>query len=134
MLQRLQNHVAPSPNETTYKIVLINSGYAPLAFTPGGKYIILSRGLVLILKTEAQLAFVISHEIGHEVLGHTGLNSSDIAIDKNERDTIELAADKYALGLVAQAGYDPYAAIGALENAYTSDPEIAYSTSYTRYT
>jgi predicted Zn-dependent protease len=40
------------------------------AFTPGGGYVYIHRGLMNYLSTEAELASVLGHEIGHDVARH----------------------------------------------------------------
>ena len=40
------------------------------AFTPGGGYVYIHRGLMNYLNSEAELASVLGHEIGHDVARH----------------------------------------------------------------
>jgi predicted Zn-dependent protease len=110
IVERLvQNHPQPAVASARYRIVLLNT-LEPVAAAPGNSTVILSRGLLLQLSNEAELAFILAHELGHEILGHT------LEVDRSPetRQTFELAADRFGLGLVALAGYDPRPAVQAL--------------------
>src|SRR5437868_7718764 len=59
------------------------------AFTTGGSYVYVHRGLLAYLNSEAELAAVLGHEMGHDVARHparqqdrksTRLNSSHVSI------------------------------------------------------
>lgn len=67
-----QKMVAASdmPNEKFYFFVLDIPGVD--AFTPGYGLIYISRGLLVQMTTEGQLAGVLAHEIGHNVANHIG--------------------------------------------------------------
>jgi len=93
--------------------------------------IIVNIGLLEILENEAELAFILAHEIGHFAESHSAKDLKRLTeIQKREsnfnsrassayrslqfsRDS-EFDADFWALQLVQQAGYDLYSAIGAL--------------------
>lgn len=87
------------------------------AFSPGAGVVLISSGLIKSLKNEAELAFVISHELGHTALGHHSLSDEEVA---DKRIELEEKADSYGLGAMALSGYDPNAAIMALHNSYQS--------------
>lgn len=85
------------------------------AFAAPGGYIILTRGLFLTLNSEAELAGVLGHEIGHVIRKHH-LN----ALQKNARldllgDAVQVAArdkrgrDQQRLGKLINAGTQLYA-------------------------
>ncbi len=89
----------------------------PIAISPGGGFILVSKGLFLSLQNEAELAFVLAHELGHEKLGHlTQLQHQA----PSEEDLLhwEYEADHYGIGLMAVAGYDPRPAIAGLIHSY----------------
>ncbi len=97
----------------------------PFAYSAGGGHVVISKGLILYLSNEAELSFILAHELAHEILGHNRAMQGSSVLDEipvpashHERKDLELAADRYALGLVALAGYDPRASIGALINSY----------------
>lgn len=108
-----------------YRFVLLNSP-EPFAFSPGGGYVLISKGLILSLRSEAELAFVLSHELSHQRLGHTANYNPELDYHElvpnlnraNWQKEAESEADLSALGIMAFAGYDPNAAVGALLNAY----------------
>jgi predicted Zn-dependent protease len=69
--------------------------------------------LLASLKNEAELAFILAHELAHLHLDHHE-SLADTSLSPSRRRTLELDADSRAVALVAAAGYDPRAAIGAL--------------------
>ncbi len=87
------------------------------AFSPGSGVVLISSGLLLSLKNEAELAFVLAHELGHNALGHHSLSEETV---KDESKRLEQEADSYGLGAMALSGYDPNAASMALANSYQS--------------
>ena len=119
--------------DLSYHFAVLEEGGANALALPGG-YIYITRDLLKELKTEAQLASVLSHEIGHVVardtlaamsqqLGMTAImlaaqagGSSDLASGTRflhavlglqySRDD-EKEADLAGLSYMAQAGYDP---------------------------
>jgi len=101
----------PNPRNPQYKVILLNT-VEPLAFSPGSGFILISRGLVLSLASEDELAFVIAHEIAHQELAHTAMASPGPIDEKVEYD-----ADKFAAGIMARAGYDPYQALPSIAHA-----------------
>jgi hypothetical protein len=78
--------------------------------------LVLSRGLIRRLQVEAELAFVIAHEVGHLVLEHHA-EGGDLKVPEYRKD-FEEQADRFAVGLLAAAGYDPHFASSALLHAY----------------
>ncbi|MBN8548304.1 MAG: M48 family metallopeptidase [Deltaproteobacteria bacterium] len=91
------------------QIVLLNGAY-PMAGTPGPGFLVISRGLVLRLSNEGELAFVVAHEMSHQILGHA-ISPEQSA---EERQELELEADRHAVAMIAVAGYDPRVSVGAL--------------------
>lgn len=71
-----------------------------------GRTIALS-GATIRLQPDDALAFVIAHELGHVLLGHTRK-------DWHGPHDIEAQADRAALYLMSNAGYDPYKALDTL--------------------
>jgi beta-barrel assembly-enhancing protease len=100
---------------------------------PGGK-VLLTQGMLLRLKNEAELAGVLAHEIAHIVRRHqlknwptqteaSGLGGITQALDAAD----ELEADRMAIVLMARAGYDPKAYVNVLRNLQTdrtNDPGL----------
>lgn len=99
---------------TPFQLIVVRHS-APLALTPGAQVIAISTGLLRVLAEENQLAFVIAHEIGHEVLGHLAERRSfDAPPTAGYAFERELAADRFGVGLMILAGYDPHGALAAL--------------------
>ena len=118
---RLANSLPPEKRRgLNFRFTLLNTDQ-PIALSPGAGEILFSRGLVVRLQSEAELAFVLAHELAHQHLGHTKpeviRNIEDLA-DVHSNHTFEYEADRYALGHIALAGYDPRVSIKALLHSY----------------
>ncbi len=87
------------------------------SYAVGGDQIVLSRGMITRLESEAELAAVLAHEIAHLEGAHGTLlllPSPTLADARRAlRDTEELA-DERATELLARAGYDPRALVRVL--------------------
>lgn len=101
----------PQPRNPQYSVTILNTA-DPLAFSPGSGFILISRGLVLSLKSEDELAFVTAHEIAHQELGHTAVVSEGAQGEK-----VEYEADRFAASTMARAGYDPWQGLRAIQHA-----------------
>jgi predicted Zn-dependent protease len=87
------------------------------AFVTFGSTVYMYRGTLAILRSEAELAAVLAHEMGHVRGGHTKEDWEELGRDiersdveksmehKYERDD-EIQADETAVLLLARAGYD----------------------------
>lgn len=76
--------------------------------------VFLSRGLVeaFMGQPDANLAFVLAHELAHNRLGHLkSLAATSVMMGHLQ----EFEADTEALKMIARAGYDPRQALGSLE-------------------
>lgn len=101
--------------------------------------ILVTRGLLALARSEAELAFVLAHEVGHVVAGHARQRverpadsgtAGEAAFDRAQ----ELEADRIGLSGLARAGYDPAAALSflarldgyhRLDAALVGRPELA---------
>jgi hypothetical protein len=72
-----------------------------------GEKIRVTSGLIDFLSNDDELAAVVGHELAHNQLGHPMQTKSRV---KRERAN-EIAADQLSVWLLANAGYDPRAAI-----------------------
>lgn len=109
---------------------LINSSPVPNAFALPGGIVVVTRGLLNMLTSEAQLASILAHEIGHVELGHCadmmrfhimsnklkipkGMGFLDylsaIVIRHSFSKTQENEADEYGFELIKRTAYDPAA-------------------------
>ncbi len=134
--------VSDSP-EQTYQITILNSPNVNAFALPGG-FLYVTRGLLALANDSAELAAVIAHEMGHVTANH-GLQrqqkeAEELLASKVVSDVLggsqvakaalvrgklrlaqfsrnqELEADKIGIGMIAEAGYDPYAAARFLQS------------------
>jgi predicted Zn-dependent protease len=75
--------------------------------------LVVSDRLLITLRSEAQLAFVLAHELGHLALKHHQ-TLGERKLSTSQRHAMEEEADSFALGVIAAAGYDPRAGLSAL--------------------
>ncbi|MAM12577.1 MAG: hypothetical protein CML23_19440 [Rhizobiaceae bacterium] len=123
-------------------VLVLNSSIANAYFAPGG-YIYLTRKLLTLTGDDSETAAVIAHEMAHILSGHAeararfgvgaAVSSADIRQAIGNSDDVrallakgsasiaafsrqqELEADALAIGLLAQAGYDPAALVRFLK-------------------
>jgi predicted Zn-dependent protease len=128
--------------DLAYHFAALEGGGANALALPGG-YVYITKDLLKELKTEAQLAGVLSHEVGHVVARHTlaamskqigmaalvvaaqaGSSSSDAhagtsfvaaALSLQYSRDDEKEADLAGLSYMTQAGYDPNAMIETMQ-------------------
>jgi len=91
------------------------------AFAIGGGRIYVNEGVVTLCETEAELAAILAHEMGHQVAGHfaeapaadaaSGARIDLGAVTQRIDPEKEIEADRIALGILRKAGYDPHAAL-----------------------
>jgi predicted Zn-dependent protease len=110
---------------------------------PGGK-IYITRGMIATLETEAELAGILGHEIGHVDLYHcvdrvrtkidawrSGESESGVDltlrefIDRAYGEAQEFEADAYGQRLAAKAGYDPRGIIDVFLRMSDAEPPAA---------
>lgn len=118
--------------EARPKLEILDSSYAN-AFAKPDEGIRLTRGMIALLDSEAELAFVIAHEIGHLRQGPSAwarlLSSSVAKVEHEEVDRLsqslmqrEVDADQRAVRRMEAAGYDSAAARSALEVMRSAAP------------
>lgn len=130
LTQRLTHNIStPNSLGIQYQISLLDT-LQTMAYSPGAGMLLISRGLVLRLDAESELAFVVAHEIAHQELGHVlhrNVPDFNPAIDRE----LEIQADKFALRLMSVSGYDPRKSVEALTHAYqTGMPPQAVTLSH----
>lgn len=114
-MQRRLVDALPPESRIKCQFFILNAR-EPLAVSMETSEVAVSRGLILSLQNEAELAFILAHEVSHHSLGHTGGGLA--AASPQQLQELELTADRNAVGLVILAGYDPRAAFGAVLRAY----------------
>jgi beta-barrel assembly-enhancing protease len=67
-------------------------------------------GLLENTLDDNEVAFVIAHEAAHSILGHAGPENEKKLKNPEFRRSAEIEADRLGVQLMANAGYDPYAA------------------------
>jgi len=90
------------------------------------------RGMLAQIRDEAELAWMLAHEIAHITAGHADDAISDAVLDIEHEEgpddirhsrADELAADELAILAMTQAGYDPRAAGTLLRALRMLDPD-----------
>ena len=79
-----------------------------------GSRITVNSGLEALLQDDAELAFVLAHELAHVILEHTGPGKEAQVKDRAVRQRIEIEADHLAVLLVARAGFATTAAAASI--------------------
>ena len=74
----------------------------PLAALTRKRTLVFSSGLLSLIKAEEEFAFLIAHELAHEMLGHL----SDQHRHSHWTLEEEVMADKVAVRILTEAGYD----------------------------
>ncbi|MGO4727338.1 MULTISPECIES: M48 family metalloprotease [unclassified Inquilinus] len=117
---RIGQRVADAETGGTMRVAvdLIDSDRVNAVALPDGR-ILVTRGLLALARSEAEVAAVLAHEIGHVVADHARLRAQraqtrpDIAEPSGEADfdqAQERQADRIGIEAMAAAGYDPGAA------------------------
>lgn len=92
--------------------------------TAFGSRIAVHSALEALLREDSELAFVISHELAHVILEHTGLGKEAQVKDRGVRQRIETEADHLGILLMAQAGFDSMAAVRANSKMHQTNGPI----------
>jgi len=80
------------------------------------KRIVVSLGAAKLLKRDDELAFFISHELAHNLLGHTLPERKKELGDDKMRRILEEDADALGIRLMVRSGYDPEGAETAIRH------------------
>ncbi|WP_343713859.1 M48 family metalloprotease [Inquilinus sp.] len=147
---RIARRVAEAETGGRLKVTveLLDSDQVNAAALPDGRLLV-NRGLLALARSEAELAFVLAHEIGHVVAGHAKQGAARPPVDPAIAGMAEVQAeaafnrgqeqeaDRIGLDTLARAGFDPGAALsflarfGAAQNLAASlsgQPELATAT------
>jgi predicted Zn-dependent protease len=116
--QRL-GRISPRP-DLPYEFKVVNDS-TPNAFALPGGFVAITRGLLVNLENEAQLASVLGHEIGHVTARHS--------VQGMQRGALLNLGLAVLSGTTGQASYGPLAqqagqlAAGLLDNTYSREQE-----------
>jgi hypothetical protein len=98
--------------------LLINS--SDLNAWSDGSHVFVSSAMLALASSDDELAFVVAHEMAHNILGHSSggdthglLGLFGLGAAKVRRE--EMTADSFAIPLMNSGGYSPQAATGILE-------------------
>ena len=130
--------------ELPWRFAVLDTGTINAFAAPGG-YVLVTRGLLMKLRNEGELAGVLAHEIAHVQLKHhmkqikqqhllgaaAGSAKTDYSVKAGGQELInfdarslyanalskddEYAADRVGVVLAARAGYDPYGLLTVLQ-------------------
>ena len=158
LLDRLVAHVdaiSPQASQWPWEIHVVDRGVVN-AYTVGAGKIMVYRGLIEHLAlSEDELAFVIAHEMAHNLRLHARENLSnvlpfyaagiglsqalspwgsamimDYGVDKNMTRTKEIEADRIGLELMARAGFQPTAAANSFAKFYQQETMVRDAMAY----
>ena len=83
-----------------------------------GRNVLITTAMTGLSRNDDEIAFVIAHEMAHNMLGHVGDKGGKRGIFGSGRVRKgEIAADAFAVELMSTGGYQPAAGIAFLENA-----------------
>lgn len=94
--------------------------------TPSAFHIFISCGALNKIQNEAQLVFILLHEVAHSILNH------HININFIDPKTLELKADLLGLKMMSRAGYKTDEAQSAIMN-FQGGHELGISTTHPRW-
>jgi hypothetical protein len=78
-----------------------------------GTHVAITTGMLRMARSDDEVAFVVAHEMAHNMLGHSSSGASQIFGARRS----EIAADQMAVGLMTYAGYRPESGVSFLETA-----------------
>ena len=123
-LEKMQLGIRRGKHETTLTLIaermcdysfMLNISKEHKAMAQERK-IIVDSGAVELLKRDDELAFFISHELAHILLGHTLPERKKEIVDYKMRSVVEKDADALGIRMMVRAGYDPKGAETALQS------------------
>ena len=82
-----------------------------------GHHIVITTAMTDFAGSDDEIAFVIAHEMAHNILGHNRPRGKTGFFGSLQSRKIELDADRFAVRLMAGAGYRPAAGISFLERS-----------------
>jgi hypothetical protein len=86
-----------------------------------GRHVFLTTGVLAQLRNDDELAFLIAHEMAHNILGHAAAMRGGTVEGRKGVRQIESAADRLAGNLMIDAEYDPVIGAAALRRLGGTD-------------
>ena len=102
------------------------SGRGMIYASTNGQRIRITEGMLAFASNDSELAFVLAHELSHDLLGHPG----SIRSGGRERQRMELEADYVGIYIAARAGYDVDVAAHFILRLASAFPSIGEDSSY----
>lgn len=99
------------------------------ALSAPGKYILITTGLLAMLKSESQLAMILAHELGHHALNHLP-HTSESGSHSNKTDTATLekavpgAIESYSFSISQELSADRFAFEIMKKNSIAIDTQV----------
>jgi len=82
-----------------------------------GRHIMITTAMTDFAGSDDEIAFVIAHEMAHNMLNHNHRNGKSGFFGSLQSRRTELDADRFAVRIMAAAGYQPAAGISFLERS-----------------
>jgi predicted Zn-dependent protease len=106
--------------DTQFTFTVLDSEIVNAFALPGG-YVHITRGLMALANSEAELAGVLGHEIGHVTAHHSAQLYTRSVLAQILATGVGIATGNSALGQVATQGADAYLKSYSRENEYDAD-------------
>lgn len=131
---RMQTIADKLTNTTGQDIkILIEDSCKPDAYLHPMGYIVITSGMLGLFEDDAEIAFIIGHELAHSIRGHYNGGSEILGIARDiylpAKLWKEIDADAYSLNIIKAAGYEPAASLRVLMKLRVN--EIGQSSTYT---
>jgi predicted Zn-dependent protease len=103
------------------EVILTNS--SDLNAWSDGHHVIVTTAMMRETANDDELAFIIAHEMAHNILGHASWHKDSLSlfgilgIGSSRVKRMEMDADSYAVPLMSAAGYAPGAGVNFLQTA-----------------
>lgn len=102
LCQILVSHAKNFP--TNYQVFVLDTADVNAFTIPG--FIFINRGLLSVVDTEAELAGVVAHEIGHSVAHHSAKKLTKQGLDKQQAENLKNSNNRFLrwLGSMSESG------------------------------
>ena len=114
-------------NNFAWQVYTLNSTQRN-AFSIGNGTIVITKGLVMALKTDSEIASIVAHEMSHQIIGDTKKALTESISGKKPQAFFfpmeqEIEADKLTLSILHNAGYAANATLKTYPLAYRPGAE-----------